>query len=236
VNVRDLGGLPTEDGGETRFGSVIRADSVRLLSDEGWDALVGAGITRIVDLREDLELAGDAPRALPVDLVRVPILDHFDEEAWAEIQEVSEGASTHSDAQRLVYLRFLEHCRPRFVEAVTAVAEAGRGAVVVHCHGGKDRTGLVVALLLRIAGVPVAVIAEDYALSGERLADRTERWLAGAEDDAERARIERIASTPADAMQAVLDAIDERYGGVDRYLVGGGLDPAVLEAARARLR
>jgi protein tyrosine/serine phosphatase len=236
VNVRDLGGHPTEDGGETLYGAVIRADSVGLLTADGWRALVDSGVSRIVDLRLEAESDDDAPRDLAVEVVHVPILDRFDEASWPEIEALSDGAPTHADAQRLVYLRFLEHCRSRFVEAVAAVAEAPPGAVVVHCHGGKDRTGLVVALLLRLAGVSTDAIADDYALSGERLRERHERWLAGAQDDLERARIERISSTPAAAMHGVLDAIDRRYGGVDQYLLGGGLSAELAEAGRRRLR
>jgi protein tyrosine/serine phosphatase len=122
------------------------------------------------------------------------------------------------------------------VAAVGAVADAPDGAVVVHCHAGKDRTGIVVALLLRLAGVPIDEIAADYALSGERLRPRHERWFASAESEEERARIERIAATPLKSMQAVLEALDEQYGGVERYLLDGGLSPETLEAARARLR
>lgn len=235
VNVRDLGGHPTQDGAETRYGAVIRADSVGLLTAGGWAALVESGVSRIVDLRLATELDDDPPRELSVEVVHVPILDRFDETTWPEIEALSDGAPTHAEAQRLVYLRFLDQCRTRFVEAVAAVAAAPPGAVVVHCHGGKDRTGLVVALLLRLAGVPIDAIAEDYALSGERLRERHQRWLATAEDDLQRARIERISSTPAAAMRGVLDAIDDRYGGVEQYLLGGGLSAELVEAARTRL-
>ena len=235
LNVRDLGGLPTEDGRMTRFGSVIRADSIGFLSRDGWGALTAGGVSRIVDLREGFEQAADPPRELAVEVVHVPILDRFDEAGWAEIEALSCTAPTHAEAQRLVYLRFLDHCRPRFVQAVAAVAEAN-GAVVVHCHGGKDRTGLVVALLLRLAGVPVEAIAEDYALSGERLRTRHDEWLATAENDDERTRLERITSTPAATMRGVLAALDEQYGGVERYLTEGGLDADLLETVRARLR
>ena len=237
LNVRDLGGLPTEDGSETRFGAVIRADSVGFLSEDGWTALVEGGVTRIVDLREGFEVADDPPRDLAVEVAHVPILDRFDEESWAEIETLSRTAPTHAEAQRLVYLRFLDHCRPRFVQAVAAVAEAEAiGPVVVHCHGGKDRTGLVVALLLRLAGVPIASIAEDYALSAERLRTRHDAWLAQAADDDERARLERITSTPAAAMRGVLVALDEQYGGAEQYLLDGGLAPELLGAVRSRLR
>src|SRR5262249_61471754 len=110
------------------------------------------------------------------------------------------------------------------------------GRVAPPGHAGKDRPGLVAALLPRRAGVPAAVIGEDYALSGERLRPRTEEWFASAQDDAERARLERIAATPAQAMQSVVEEIDERFGGVELYLRNARLDAAVVAAARARLR
>jgi protein tyrosine/serine phosphatase len=237
VNVRDLGGLETEDGRITRFGGVIRADTLGLLSRAGWETLVASGITRIVDLREQFEIDDDPPRELDVEVVHVPVFDGVDEEVWAEIERISVAAPSHGAATEAVYLRFLAHCRPRFVEAVAAVASAPReGAAVVHCHAGKDRTGLVVALLLRLASVGVETIAEDYALSGERLRERTKSWLESAETDEERARIERIAATPAAAMHAVLVAVDARYGGAAAYLEAGGLDGEALAAARSRLR
>ncbi|HKP17677.1 MAG TPA: tyrosine-protein phosphatase [Gaiellaceae bacterium] len=235
LNVRDLGGLATEDGAETRFGSVIRADTLGLLTREGWDALVAAGVTRIVDLREQFEIDGDLPRELEVEVVHVPVFDRLDEQIWEEIQVASEAAPSHAAATEFVYLRFLEHCRPRFVDAVAAVAQSP-GAVVVHCHGGKDRTGLVVALLLRLAGVPVETIAEDYAYSAVRLQPRHEEWFASAADEQERARLERLAATPREAMHAVWEALEEQYGGVERYLLDGGLAPDDLAAARSRLR
>jgi protein tyrosine/serine phosphatase len=234
LNVRDLGGLPTEDAGSTRFGSVIRADSVGLLTSDGWQALLETGVTRIVDLRGQDEIDDDPPRGVDLEVVHVPVLDHFDEETWEEIRALSEAAPSHAAATELVYLRFLEHCRPSLVTAIEAVASAP-GPVVFHCYGGKDRTGLVAAILLRLAGVPVDVIADDYALSGIRLEPRHTRWLADAQDDAERARIERISATPREAMRAVLDALDERYGGAERYLLEGGLAPDLLGAIRSQL-
>jgi protein-tyrosine phosphatase len=236
LNVRDLGGLSTEDGAETRFGSVIRADSVGLLTGNGWRALQGARVTRIVDLRQGFEAVDDPPREIAIDVVDVPIFEDLDDDDWATVERLAAGAATPADSQRLVYLHFLERARHRFVAAVAAIADAPDGAVVVHCHGGKDRTGIVVALLLRLAGVPIDEIATDYALSGERLRSRHERWFASAETEDERARIERIAASPSESMRAVLETIDGQYGGVERYLLDGGLSPQQLEAARSRLR
>ena len=75
LNVRELGGLPTGDGGETRFGAVVRADSVRQLSDDGWQALVDHGIRTVVDLRGHDERAEDPPAELPVEVVHVPFFE-----------------------------------------------------------------------------------------------------------------------------------------------------------------
>jgi protein tyrosine/serine phosphatase len=153
LNVRDLGGHATVDGGHTRFGAVVRADSVRRLSDDGWRALVAYGIGTIVDLRFHSELAADPPRDLPVEVVHVPVFPEPESHHWPEIDAIGHGAHDVAAGTGAVYLALLERGRPRFAEAIAAVAEAPGGGVVVHCTAGKDRTGLVSALLLRLAGV-----------------------------------------------------------------------------------
>jgi protein-tyrosine phosphatase len=235
LNARDLGGHPTEDGGETRWGSVVRADTVRQLTEEGWRALVDYGVRTIVDLRSDEELAEDPPAELPVDAVHVPFFDDRPE-VFEEVDEASANAASHAEATAAVYLIFLEHFRANVAAAIRAVANAPDGAVVVHCHGGKDRTGMVSAFLLRLAGVPIEEIAVDYALSEQRLRPRHDEWFAGAADEAELARLHRIAATPAESMIAVLEELERRYGSVAGYLTAGGATDEELQRARARLR
>ena len=235
LNARDLGGHATEDGGETRWGSVVRADSVRQLTDEGWRALVDYAVRTIVDLRSNEELAEDPPAELPVDAVHVSFFDHRPD-VFEEVEAASEAAADHADATRAVYLIFLEHFRANVAAAIRAVANAPEGAVVVHCHGGKDRTGLVSAFLLRLAGVPIEEIATDYALSEERLRTRHEEWFAQAADERELERLHRISKTPAASMVAVLEELERRYGSIAGYLKAGGATDEELERARARLR
>jgi protein-tyrosine phosphatase len=235
LNVRDLGGLPTEDGGETRFGRIVRADTVRRLSDEGWRALTDYGIRTIVDLRTDEELEADPPADLPVEAVHVPFLED-DEEVFLEVEAAAKRAPDYAVATRDVYLAFLEHFRPNVAKTIAAVADAPEGGVVVHCMGGKDRTGLATAFLLRMAGVGIDEIAADYALSEERLRPRHELWLAEAETEAERERLRRISATPAAAMVGVLDELERRYGSVEGYLRAGGAPDDIGERVRARLR
>lgn len=234
-NVRDLGGHATEDERETRFGAIVRADSVRRLSEAGWGALAGYGVTTIVDLRLHGELAEDPPRELDRRVVHVPVVPELESEHWLEIEAIGQAAEDHSAATRSVYLEFLERFRQNFARAVSEVARAPEGAVVVHCQGGKDRTGLVVALLLRLAGVPIEDIAADYSVSETNLREEALRWIADAEDEEERARRRRIAVAPAESMVAVLEEIERRYGSVEDYLRTGGASDDDLERIRARL-
>ena len=74
LNVRDLGGHRTEDGGETSYGAIVRADSVHQLTEAGWEALVAYGIRTVVDLRGHHEREGDPPSELPVEVVHVPAM------------------------------------------------------------------------------------------------------------------------------------------------------------------
>ena len=235
ANVRELGGHPTLAGGSTRFGSIVRADLIRRLSDSGWQALVDHGVRTIVDLRFQEELDADPPAELPVDVVHISLLGTIDEEYGTELDALARSAGSVADGTKAVYLEFLERFRSNFAAAIRAVANAPEGGVLVHCAGGKDRTGLVVALLLELAGVPREEIAADYAISERNLAERTAAWLAQASDDDERERIARIAACPPEAMLGVLDELDRRYGGVREYLRAAGLTDDELDRAGARL-
>ena len=236
VNVRDLGGHRTEDGGETRFGAIVRAESVRQLSDEGWAAAVEYGIRTVVDLRFQTELDADPRRELPVEVVHLPLLGDPESEHWAEIDAVGDAAPDETAATRAVYLEFLERFRDNFGVAIGTVARAPHGGVLVHCQGGKDRTGLVCALLLRLAGVPAEEIAADYAVSAANLAPVLAGWIAEGETEKERERRRRIAASPAEAMLGVLEELGRRYGDVGGYLRAAGATDEDLERAWARLR
>jgi protein-tyrosine phosphatase len=235
VNVRDLGGLPTEDGRRTRLGAVVRADNVRTLTDEGWRALAEHGVQRIVDLRFPEELAEDQPRDVDIDVVHVSVLGPgFDPEYVKELDAHLASVDDIADHYAWSYVDFLERYRERFGEVFAAIADAG-GTVVVHCVAGKDRTGLVSALLLRLAGVDHATIGADYALTAENLRPRWDAWFREARDEQERAKLERLAQTPAGAMTRVVREIERRYGDVASYLRAAGLTDEQVERLRERL-
>lgn len=239
LNVRDLGGLPTADGSETRFGSIVRSDSVQELTEDGWRALVDHGVRTVIDLRGDHERADDPPAELPVEVVHVPFMEASDAE-WDEIAEELEAASVaapdDATATRDVYLIFLERFAGNVAASMRAVAQAREGGVVIHCVGGKDRTGLLAAFLLHLAGVPDDQIAADYALSEVRLLPRHQLWFDAAENDEDLERLRRIAQTPAASMSGVLAELERRHGSVEGYLRHIGLTDEDLARVRARLR
>jgi protein-tyrosine phosphatase len=238
VNVRDLGGLPTEDGGETRPGRLIRADNVGSLTDAGWRTLESHGITRIVDLRWPEEAAEDPPRDLAIEVVRVSVLGdsmHASLEYLRELDAHLDDVDDVADHYAWSYVEFLERNRVRFGDALSAIADA-HGPTVIHCMGGKDRTGLVTALVLRLAGVSLEEIGRDYALSGPNLAVTLDAWLAEAPTEGDRRRREKLSQTPAEAMRRVVSTIEARYGSVVDYLQAAGMSAGQIDRLRTRLR
>jgi protein tyrosine/serine phosphatase len=235
LNVRDLGGHRTEDGETTRFGRVVRADSVRRLSAEGWSALVDYGIRTVLDLRYESELEAEPPADVGVEMVHLSLFGEPDHERWVELDALGRAQRDDAGFTRVIYLEVLEEHCAKLARAVATVGDAPDGGVVVHCQAGKDRTGLVTALLLRLAGVPRSEVAADYAVSERNLQSLSQAWIDETEDHAERERRRRISATPAAAMDGVLEDLDRRYGDVRSYLLAGGASDAGLDRARARL-
>lgn len=232
LNVRDLGGQPTEDGAFTRHGVIVRADALGRLSDAGWQALFDYGVARIVDLRLHDEREADPPRDLPVELVHVQLVE-LDPEYRELMNRHLDEAADADEYLRWSYLDFLERFAGNFVAAVRAVATAS-GPALVHCVGGKDRTGLVVALLLRLAGVSRDRIDADYAVSEANLDDQA--WIDEAPDEVEAERRRKIVRSPEGVMAAVLADLERRHGTVRDYLLASGSTAGELDTIRDRLR
>jgi protein-tyrosine phosphatase len=229
LNARDLGGYPAAGGRETRWGALVRSDSLALLTQAGREALVGYGVRTIVDLRLPEEVAGEPnPFAEP---------DHRGI-AYCNLSFIDPAAAPPAEVTTLAedYKGMLDRYGRAVAEVMAAIADAGDGGVLVHCAAGKDRTGLISALLLGLLGVAPETIADDYALSAECLRPRDEEWLAngpGERADREQALV-RFAPTR-QVMLEVLDHLDQRYGGVEGYLLQAGVSAEDLDRLRARL-
>lgn len=234
LNVRDLGGLPVAHGGLTRSGVVVRADNVRRLTDAGWESALHFGVRRVVDLRFPGEEPHEPAAHVDVEVVAVSLFgDHDPAQERAFDERVRDGEDIAALFAEM-YVGTLERNGDRVAAAVSAVAEAD-GAVVVHCFAGKDRTGLVSALLLSVAGVPDDAVAADYALSEPNITRLFEDWVAAAVDADEHRLRTRVLQSPAAAMAGVLRWLRESAGGVDAYLREAGVDAAVLRHLCARL-
>ncbi len=225
-NVRDLGGHPTSDGGTTQYGVVVRSDNPGRLTPRGVQAMEAYGIKTIVDLRDASETSAGPPidtKGLDVESVVVPVLDFSDREFWEPWRDNYDPTGFYRSA--------LARWPDRFAQAVAAVARARDGCVLVHCEAGRDRTGLVCALLLSLVGVSPDDIAADYALSTERLRTLYDQWISAARDDAEKEKLRRENVSTAQAMLDVLEGLDARA-----YLLDGGASEEDLTRVQARLR
>lgn len=222
-NVRDVGGLPTADGRTTRTGVLIRADSLQYLTEEGVAALRRAGVGRILDLRGEGEVT------------RWPT--PFTGTALAVQQSLQDPADPeHGQATIVEACTWMLDRRPElFAAAVKAIADEQDGAVVVHCHGGKDRTGMVVALALSVAGVPEDEIVADYYLTQSRLAPWLEAQLAAEPDTSKHPEMIEFRDTRAESIVAILRHLDDEYGGPEAYLRRGGITENDLSKLKARL-
>ena len=226
LNVRDLGGLPLEGGGETRYGRVARSEAPLFLTERGWQELADHGVRRIVDLRCPSE--GPYEVRHGVEHVPVPMFRQEDPEFLARVDGLPDSGA--------FYRVLVDFCHATIAEAVAAVADAPPdAAVLVHCHAGRDRTGIVAAFLLSVAGVPDEAIGEDYYATRAALTPRHEQELAEAASEEDRYWLERIHAVEPEFVLAALDEARERDGDVRSYLRRGGVSDAQLDAIRARL-
>jgi protein tyrosine/serine phosphatase len=237
-NAREIGGYPTEDDRRTRWRALVRTDNLYRLTPEGQAALRDYGVRTVIDLRFAQEIEREAnpfaeqqvsdEKAVPR-YFNLPVIDPDDEEAKA--------ATAAAESMLGEYIIILESSKERIAAVIKAVAAGLQaGGVLVHCHGGKDRTGIIVALLLSLVGVPREIIIEDYAMSEIRLEVPHSAWLEK-QIEARGEPMERprwMYSLP-ETMQGTLEYLDKEYGGPAGYLGSIGVAPDEMEAIREHL-
>ena len=232
LNSRDLGGYPTNDGRETRWGEIVRSDRLGDLTATGQAALVAHGIRTIIDLRRPAELQlYPNPFADPAHIGGHGI-------TYVNISLVDPGSGSREHFATLAddYVDMLETFSTSIAQIVATIADAPAGGIVIHCMAGKDRTGIVAALLLDLAGVPRVTIGEDYALTAECIRPALDEWLEnGPGTRAEREAINTKYDPTAAVILAALEHLDVRYGGSEPYLRTNGVTEDQIRRIRARL-
>jgi protein-tyrosine phosphatase len=209
-NFRDLGGYPTTDGRSTRWKTVFRADGLARLDAQDCRILAQFGLSTVIDLRTHGEV--DERGRIPGDILSVeyhhlPMYDVLPPDD--ELARYEEPAFV---TER--YHQMFAEGRPAIAKAIEILSRPNSLPAVFHCSAGKDRTGVLAALLLGFLGVPVEVIAEDYALSGEAMVTML-AWLRNEHPD-RRDALERLApavtSAPHASMAAFLDRLVDEHG------------------------
>jgi hypothetical protein len=224
-NLRDLGDL-SAPGGRTRSGVLLR--SAAPLAGDRVPELSSWPPATVLDLRGSDELAG-RPHPLIGPATSVHALPLMDESVhrdtgtdWSAIPDLSTA-----------YQSMLRTGGAKLAAIVELVATA-EAPVLVHCAAGKDRTGVVVALLLRAAGVPRDEVLRDYQLTEPHMTAVFARTPALA-TAADPTHLQRLLGVPVEAMDAVLDVLDDAPGGVPGWLAARGVREATVTAWRARL-
>ncbi|HEU5037325.1 MAG TPA: tyrosine-protein phosphatase [Nocardioides sp.] len=237
-NLADLGGLPRRDGTETVTGRVWRSGATEWMTTSGWRAAKTAGLVSVVDLRNDIERGRqpdqpvvDASVLSGIEVVHAPTEDPDDPLFLAECGPwLDHPRSWGPNARRYP---------AKFARVFTAIADSP-GPVLVHCAGGRDRTGMIVSMLLVLADVEPAAIAECYADGFRRAASHrghglgydpnSKQWVPAEDEVWDPEGLERAV---ADRTPMVLEWL--RTADVAGYLHEAGIDAERLSILRRLL-
>jgi len=231
ANFRDLGGLVNRHGQEIRPQRVFRSDALARLTTTDLDRLAGVSIRTLIDLRSPTEIARTGPSPL-VDqgtrIIHVPVTD---------VDASPEALADKPLAE--MYAAFLVHGRASYRTVFGTLAAADDLPAVIHCAAGKDRTGVAVALLLRLLEVDDALIVDDYTITDRNMRRMIEGWMASSPERASEMSgmtvPEQLIRAQAETMQTFLVTLDATYGSAEGYLHAAGVEHHEIAAIRAAL-
>lgn len=214
-NIRDLGGLPTTTGYQTAYRKFLRSDSPHAINENGVSQLVHLGIRTVIDLRyadECIRTPNPLANTPKVTYHNIPLMVHGVIENNAE------------DLTRLgAFYRYLLHSsQPAFARVFNTMAEQP-GTTLFHCQVGKDRTGVVAALLLSLAGTPTAHIIDDYVATVTHIAPLLPELRQHRPAQISEVQYERLLDARADFIIEFLDEITTQYDSTQNYLLRIGV-------------
>ena len=231
-NARDIGGYPA-DGGITKFQRFIRCESPRALTKSDIELIKAYGITLSIDFRGDREVAR-YPSMLEnepgIEYRRCPTYDK--QLAFAAIGNTDRAAFVNWGEK---YIRLLENGREWVCDTLKTMSRAN-GAVLYNCTTGKDRTGVITALLLGLAGVAKEDIIADYCVSELYLKDIYGSLLSNEPGKKVAVDIQSpYLKTAPENMEVMLSHLEDAFGGVENYVATCGVTPDEIAGLRKKL-
>lgn len=225
VNARDLGGYAC-DGGVTRFRAFIRSDALDRLDDKDASFLEAYGIRTVIDLRSPEEVTAvpdsDGVKAF-ADYFNIPIIDGKEADITTLLEQ------PHDTMIQNMYISKLKNKQPALAKVIKATAEAREGGVLFHCAVGKDRTGIIAALLLGAVGVSYSDILSNYEI--------THTYIRKHPRIAEELRTKKIPEafirSDKEYLEHGLKYLDES-GGIQGYLKSIGIGDDIISKIRRR--
>lgn len=233
TNIRDLGGVPTADGRVIRKGAIFRSDNLRGLAGSGFDELLIAANPRtVIDLRTAPEVEKEHYRLDHPDINCINV--QMQPQSGLTQEEIDNGLAGNLVDDYLMQLNSNSHC---IIDALRTICDPTTHPVVFHCTVGKDRTGIIAAVLLDILGVDREHIIHDYALTAPNMAPLVQRiresdffkeiglavapmWLFDADPE---------------TMDVFLEIVDDAFGGLCQWALANGLPQASIDALRDAL-
>jgi protein-tyrosine phosphatase len=229
VNFRDLGGYDTVDGQRTRWRVLFRADGLGELTEPDLAVLRQLGIRTVIDLRSgyEVEMSRFNVEAHPVAFHHFPFVDELPDPTAFERKPGLLGAQ---------YKEMLDDAGPQIISALEVLAGPEARPAVFHCTAGKDRTGLLAALLLSLLGVPEETVVADYALSGEAMARLRAKLILKYPDGRDVIEdSDEVFSADPNLMVGLLAHLRARYGSAEAYAAKIGVPENVVERLREAL-
>jgi protein-tyrosine phosphatase len=229
VNFRDLGGYATEDGQHTRWRTLFRADGLGDLTEADFSTMRALGIRTVIDLRsaEELERGRYDVDAHPVTFHHFPIIEQLPD---------ADAFDKNPGLLGTQYLDMVRDAGRSFVSVLEILARPESLPAVFHCTAGKDRTGVLSAILLSLLGVDEPTVVTDYALSGEAMTRLRAKLIVKYPEGRETIEnISEVFSAEPAQMEALLDHLRATYGSVDAYVAGLGAGPELVASLRAAL-
>jgi protein-tyrosine phosphatase len=226
-NFRDLGGYQTASGRITRWGRLFRSDTLHELTEADVVLLREVGLKTIIDLRTTVELQQTGRGLMDAEAAQFVHLSVIDKDA-GESRGIP--APIDDDLSKR-YLWYLDIGRQALAEALTLMGDEAKYPIVFHCAAGKDRTGVLSALVLEMAGVERQVIVEDYLLTASRMEMIVERLRRATPEGKARYEIPAKAlAVEAATMVGFLDGLERLHGGARQWALSAGVPRRSVDA------